>query len=329
MRKRDLVLILGGLPAALALLCAALYVGFDRESETLTDEVRSKAGGNFLRLPDGVVHYELAGPAPTYLDARTVVLIHGFSVPYYIWDPTFEALTQPERSGNAMPFRVLRYDLYGRGYSDRPDTIYDADLYDRQLLGLLSGLGIVGSKGSKGPVDLVGLSMGGPIAVTFADRHPELTGKLVLVDSAYHGARQPSLWLSTPYLGEFYMTVSVAPSLPRAQLADFYDPSRFPDWPDKYRVQMQYRGFRRALLSTLLHFAGRDVQEEFARVGKSGRPVLLVWGKDDATVPVAAAQDILKAIPQAELHVIEEAAHLPHYERPERVNPVLMEFLRR
>ena len=316
MRKRDLVLLFGVLPAVLALLCAALYVGFDRESETLTDAVRSQVRGSFLRLPDGVVHYELAGAPPTVLDARTVVLIHGFSVPYYIWDPTFEALAQ-------AGFRVLRYDLYGRGYSDRPDATYDADLYDRQLLGLLSGLGI------KGPVDLVGLSMGGPIAVTFADRHPERTGKLVLLDSAYHGAREPSLWLSTPYLGEFYMAVSVAPSLPRAQLADFYDPSRFPDWPDRYRVQMQYRGFRRALRSTLVHFAGRDVQEEFARVGRSGRPVLLVWGKADATVPVAASEQIRKAIPQAELHVIEEAAHLPHYERPEKVNPILMEFLRR
>jgi pimeloyl-ACP methyl ester carboxylesterase len=315
MRMRNWVLLLGGLPTLLALLCGALYIRLDRETETLSDDIRSKAGGNFLRLPDGVVHYEMTGPAPHVLDARVVVLIHGFSVPYYIWDPTFEALTE-------AGFRVLRYDLYGRGYSDRPDTIYDDDLYDRQLLGLLSGLGI------EGPVDLVGLSMGGPIAVTFADRHPERAGKLVLVDSAYHGARRPSFWLSTPYLGEFYMTVSVAPSLPRGQLGDFYDPSRFPDWPDKYRVQMQYRGFRRALRSTLLHFAGRDVREEFARVGQSRRPVLLVWGKTDRTVPVAVTREVLKAVPQAELHVIEEAAHLPHYERPEKVNPILMEFLR-
>ena len=109
MRKRDVMLTLVGLPAVVALLCAALYTGFDRESETLTDAVRSQVSGSFLRLADGVVHYELAGPPPTVLDARTVVLIHGFSVPYYIWDPTFEALAQ-------AGFRVLRYDLYGRGY---------------------------------------------------------------------------------------------------------------------------------------------------------------------------------------------------------------------
>lgn len=316
MRKLNLVLMFGSVLAALILLSAGAYVSYDQETLPLTEEVRKKAPGSFLRLPDGVVHYELAGPPPRQADVRTVVLVHGFSVPYYIWDPTADALA-------AAGFRVLRYDLYGRGYSDRPDATYDADLYDRQLLGLLDGLGIAG------PVDLVGLSMGGPIIVTFADRRPERTGKLALVDSAYHGARSLDLATATPYVGEFLMTVTTAPALPESQLDDFYDPSRFPDWPAKYRVQMQYKGFRRALLSTLRHFAGRDVEPEFARVGQSGRPVLLLWGSDDLTVPVEITADIRKAIPQAELHVIEEAAHLPHYERPEAANPILIEFLKR
>jgi pimeloyl-ACP methyl ester carboxylesterase len=55
------------------------------------------------------------------------VLIPGFSVPYVIWDPTFEDLVE-------KGFRVLRYDLFGRGYSDRPDAIYDLELFDRQLM---------------------------------------------------------------------------------------------------------------------------------------------------------------------------------------------------
>lgn len=316
MRKLDLVLIFGSVPAALILLSVGAYFLLDQETLDLTDEVQQKAPGSFLRLPDGIVHYELAGPSPTRTDVRTVVLVHGFSVPYYIWDPTFEALV-------GAGFRVLRYDLYGRGYSDRPDATYDADLYDRQLLGLIEGLGI------NGPVDLAGLSMGGPIVVTFADRRPERVRALVLVDSAYHGARSAGPLTLTPYLGEFLMTVSTAPSLPRSQLTDFYDPSRFPDWPDKYRVQMQYKGFQRALLSTLRHFAVRDVEAEFARVGKSGRPVLLLWGEADQTVPVAVTKEILKVIPHAELHVIEEAAHLPHYERAEVVNPILIDFLQK
>ena len=58
--------------------------------------------------------------------ARTVVLVHGFSVPYYIWDSTTTALA-------AAGYRVVRYDEYGRGLSDRPNVDYTADLYDRQL----------------------------------------------------------------------------------------------------------------------------------------------------------------------------------------------------
>ena len=242
MRKWEVAqwaMIFGSVPATLLLVFAVTYLHYDTETANLTEEVRQTAGGSFVRLPDGVVHYELAGPP----EARAVVLVHGFSVPYYIWDPTVAALVH---SG----FRVLRYDLYGRGYSDRPNVAYDADLYDRQLLGLLSAL-----------------AMGVPIVVTFADRHPERVRALVLLDSSYHEARRPTLWLGAPLLGEYYMTVLVAPSLAEGQLADFFQPERFPDWPEKYRVQMQYKGFRRALLSTMRDYMGRDVRGEVERVG--------------------------------------------------------------
>ena len=92
------------------------------ESRVLDDEARRSVAGDFIRLPDGMVHYELDGPP----DGQAVVLVHGFSVPYYIWDPTFPALV-------AAGFRVLRYDLFGRGYSDRPDLPYTMDLFVRQL----------------------------------------------------------------------------------------------------------------------------------------------------------------------------------------------------
>jgi len=115
--------------------------GLDADTQGLDAEARSGAPGQFIELTEGTVHYELAGPS----HAQTVVLVPGFSVPYRIWDPTFEALV---RAG----FQVLRYDLFGRGYSDRPDTQYNQDLFDLQLSNLLEALEI------NKPVDLVGLS---------------------------------------------------------------------------------------------------------------------------------------------------------------------------
>jgi pimeloyl-ACP methyl ester carboxylesterase len=301
-----LVVLLG----AVAVL-AGIYCHFDEETEILTPAVRQAAPGSFVQLPDGVVHYELAGPKET----ETVVLVHGFSVPYYLWDPTFDALVK-------AGFRALRYDLYGRGYSDRPDVEYNADLYDRQLIELLDALEI------RGRANLVGVSMGGPIVVAFAVRHPERVRTLSLFDPAYLTGRKPPFRLRAPLLGEFTMDVFVAPTLAEGQLNDFFHPERYPEWPDKYRPQMRYQGFRRAILSTIRQYLTIDDREEYRAIGRSKMPVLLVWGKADQDVPFSVGADVLRAIPQAEFHPIEGAAHIPHYERADLVNPILVNFLR-
>jgi pimeloyl-ACP methyl ester carboxylesterase len=312
MRRTISSKIAGGFLGALLVALPGAYFHYDTETENITDAVREKSGGSFIVLPQGAVHYQLGGP----VDGPTVVLVHGFSVPYYIWDPTFDALTK-------AGFRVLRYDLYGRGFSDRPAVRYDTNFYDQQLSGLLDALKITGA------VDLAGLSMGGPIVATFASRHPERVRSLVFVDPAYSTGREPPFSVRAPRVGEYYMTVFIAPSLAESQLEDFYRPEKFPDWPDKYRVQMRYKGFRRALLSTMRDFSGRDVSSDYARAGQGGRPVLLIWGEADQTVPLKVSEQLRKAIPQAELHIIKEAAHLPQYERPEVVNPILIDFLKR
>ncbi|HEY2381673.1 MAG TPA: alpha/beta hydrolase, partial [Terriglobia bacterium] len=66
-----------------------IYAIWDPEKITLDAATRSRLPGQFAQLADGYTHYELGGPA----DAPLVVLAAGFSVPYYIWDPTFKALT--------------------------------------------------------------------------------------------------------------------------------------------------------------------------------------------------------------------------------------------
>ena len=302
--------VVAGLLLAAAVFLVAAYVYRNQEWSTLDDNARRGASGSFVRLGDGVVHYELAGPAT----GRTVVLVHGFSVPYFIWDPTFEALV-------ASGHRVLRYDLYGRGLSDRPDARYDADLYDRQLVQLLDALGI------QEPVDVAGVSMGGPIAVDFAVRHPERARTVTLVDPAYRTGEALPWEVRTPVLGEWLMAVMVAPSLPEGQLDDFHDPHGREAYVARYRAQMRFEGFRRALLSTLRASAGKDDGESFRALGASGKPVLLVWGREDRSVPFTRSDDVTRAIPRAEFHPVDQAAHIPQYERADVTNPILLAFL--
>ena len=72
---------------------------------------------------------------------------------------------------------------------------------------------------------------------------------------------------------------------------------------------------------------GMDATAEYGAVGKLKLPALLIWGREDKTVSAADIQQIEELIPGIEYHTIEEAGHIPQYERPEVVNPLLINFL--
>jgi pimeloyl-ACP methyl ester carboxylesterase len=285
------------------------------ETKRLNDDTRRSAGGSFIQLPDGVTHYELSNPN----DARVVVFVHGFSVPYFIFDPTFEFLT---RSG----FCVLRYDLFGRGFSDRPRARYNIDLFAKQLADLLDALRF------SRPVNLVGLSMGGPITATFTARHPERVKSLTLVDPA--GVRPVSLTptlraVKLPGIVEAIFGLVGGDSMIKSAARDFYDPEMVGFFLDKYKVQMQYKGFKRAILSSIRNNMLGSFIGAYRSVGGMNKPVLAVWGRNDMTVPFEYSADLRAAIPNVEFHAIENSGHIPHYEKPDEFNRILLEFLKR
>jgi len=303
-------LALWGTFAGVALL-VAYVVGRNPEQTTLDAAARAAGGGQYATLSGGITHYDITGPA----DGAPVVLVHGLSVPYYIWDPTVAALS-------AAGYRVLRYDLFGRGFSDRPDVVYDADLYDRQLSDLLDSTGV------RGPVHVMGLSFGGLVSATFSGRHPERVRTLTLVDPAAGDFGQLPWYLRMPVVGPVLWQALAVPGMAEGQLTDFFEPSRWPDWVDRYRVQMQYRGFGRAIRSTIMSASTIDIDAVYAAVGRHGFPVQLVWGVEDRTVPIALSARVRQAIPRVQYHPVERAGHLPHMERADVVNPLLLDFLR-
>ena len=288
-----------------------IYRFADPEQLEIDSSVRQTVAGEFASLSDGYTHYQLGGP----VNGRVVVLAAGFSVPYYIWDPTFESLA-------GAGFRVLRYDYYGRGYSDRPYISYNDDLYIRQLDQLLHVLHI------PEPVDLVGISFGASVITNFADKYPERVRSLVYFDPSIrrpHGttllADFPSVWsYLTVLFDERYWATS--------QLDDFFHPERFPDWPTRYREQLRYRGFRLARLSDFVSNAEVDQGDQLKRVGEHPRPVFVIWGKEDQTVAFEESEWFMTTLPHASLLAVESAAHLPQWEQPEVVHPQLIRFLR-
>lgn len=303
------------LPLAIAMVVLALLVGVvaygewkNPEKLTLDATARAEAPGRFITLSPGTTHYDISGPD----SGRVVVLVHGFSVPYYIWDSTVAGVT-------AAGYRVLRYDLYGRGWSDRPDVAYDGALYDAQLGELLDSLRIPGS------VDLVGLSFGGFVTAHFTANHPERVRTLTLVDPMAERSVLPGI-MQVPVVGAWLWKVRAVPGMADNQLSDFLHPENYPTWPDQYRPQMRYKGFGRALLSTVAMASRVDFDTLYAGVGRTGVPALLLWGKQDETVPLALADVVRRGIPSVEFVPVDSAGHLPHIEQAQLVNARLLDF---
>ena len=92
---------------------------------------------------------------------------------------------------------------------------------------------------------------------------------------------------------------------------------------------MQFKGFKRAVLSTIRNNMLGSFMSVYRELGKIDRDILLFWGRNDNTVPFEHSRDLRPALPNAEFHVIENCGHIPHYEKPEEVNPILLDFLSR
>lgn len=296
----------------LVLLFALPYFIFDGEKYILDESTRNNAPGNFIKLSQGFTHYEIVGPA----DGAPVVLVHGYSIPYFLWKDTARQLGE-------AGFRVIMYDMYGRGYSDRPESVYNPDLFDSQLLELLDALKI------NDKIYLAGISMGGAVSADFTARHPERVNKLIMISP--FGLPQELGFLAemikAPFIGEYMMAVA-GDRVMKARLdKNFYKPRNIESIRPLYIEQMKYKGYKRALLSTMRHFMSLDFTPVFNKVGRLDIPVLLIWGRKDAVVPFELSRNIIKAVPKAEFVPLDNNGHVPTLENPDLISQIMIEFL--
>ncbi|MBE7535159.1 MAG: alpha/beta hydrolase [Anaerolineales bacterium] len=285
------------------------------EIEILDAAIRASTGGTFIQLSDGITHYEIGGSEAN----APVILIHGFSVPSFIYDPTFKFLSQ-------AGLQILRYDLFGRGLSDRPPVRNNLDFFLRQLTELMEALRFTRK------VHLVGLSMGGLIASAFAVRRSERIASLVLIDPSGAKALDDSWALGfarIPVLSEIVFGQLGERILVNGAAKDLYGPVLVARLQEQFRLQMRYRGFTRSILSTIRNGMLDAHLDIYRALGKLDLPTLLFWGRNDRTIPFEQSDLLRQAIPNIEFHIIEDCGHIPHYEKPNEVNPILLNFLRR
>ncbi|MCP4723615.1 MAG: alpha/beta fold hydrolase, partial [bacterium] len=88
------------------------------------------------------------------------------------------------------------------------------------------------------------------------------------------------------------------------------------------------KGFQKAILSTIRNFFRGDFTEYYEKIGELGTETLLIYGTEDKTISSSTIEKIREKIPQTKYVAIPEAGHIPQYERPDLVDPVIIDFLK-
>ena len=220
------------------------------------------------------------------------------------WQPYLEALAQSHK--------VYAPSLPGFNGTPRPPWVSTITDVAHFTLDMVRTLGL-------GQHVLIGSSMGGWVAAEMAamDNH-QLRG-LVLVDAV-------GLKPQRSDIAEIFMVGSDT----RLKLR-FYDTSQVPDY-EQYTREMSPEEVN-------LDHANREMASRLCwrpymhnpslshYLGKVSTPSLVIWGKQDAIVPVECAEIYQKALPNATLKVIDNCGHSPQVEKPQEFQSAVAEFL--
>jgi 2-hydroxymuconate-semialdehyde hydrolase len=245
-----------------------------------------------------------------------LVLLHGVGGSIYDWRHLIRPLSESHR--------VIAIDLLGAGESDMPeDADYSVAAQARRVKGLMDLLGAERAS-------LVGNSYGGGIALRLAQDWPDRVDHLVLINSVCYVEHVPA-----------YVTLARAPcaewaaeTVPLGKVTRWVLRGCIPtigilseEELDTYIAEVRAPGRRAAIVRVVRAVVPPDPSEFESRLKSIRAPALLIWGREDKTVPVELGRRLAKELPNARLVEL-DAGHVPNQECPEKVLPLLEEFLR-
>ena len=244
-------------------------------------------------------------------EGEPVVLLHGLGSVKENWQSQLQALSKTRF--------VVAWDARGYGASDDYDGELDfAADFSTDLLGVLDDLGIARAH-------LVGLSMGGMIAQCFYFLHPQRVATLTLADTFHSFAALGHQAV------EGFRAARLRPLLEGKEPADLAaaaaDAMLAPGAPREARDTLvaSLAGLRKASYVKTVEALLR--QPPVGRLEDIEVPTLVLTGELDRLAPVAVAQDMVRKIPNAELHVVVGSGHLSNLECPADFNAAVGRFL--
>lgn len=282
-------------------------------------ELRKEVGGRYLRLPEGLTHLVDEG----HESQATILLVHGATVPH--WE--FDRLVPPLR---AQGWRIVRFDLFGHGLSDRPAVDYDFQLFLEQALAVVDALG-TGRR-----LTVLGHSFGAALAAAIAHQRPAVVERLVLV-APLLDFMASSVWpwlFGLPGVGAPLMRWIGLPALERRRERRYAAIGAEALTP-RFVAEARAAGYTRALASMFARRTLGDQREHYRRLGAGTgadeaagqstgeREILVVAGTADRVVPLRDVARVRALLPPHRYLELADAEHNLLLTHPERVAAAL------
>lgn len=265
-------------------------------------KVSEMCKGGIAQVNGAGLNYEIQG------EGEVVVLIHSGFTDLRLWDEQFDFFSKY--------FKVIRYDIRGFGKSDTPKGSFSSF---QDLRGLLSYLEIE-------KVNLIGVSMGGSIAIDFTLEYPELVDSIILSGSSLNG------YEITPDEASEKRSITGISIAKRDE--KFNEAIDFmlndPMW--KQSKEEAHKHLKKMFMDTSLEWALEDwvipvMPYASERLGEMKKRALIIVGSEDS-IPILEIADVLnQQIISSEKVMIMGTGHLPNLDKPNEFNKIVLKFL--
>ena len=278
----------------IALLCAFGAAAFAQDATVKQTEIYGQK-----------IYYLEAGSGPD------VILLHGLGADRSSWSATVPAL--------AAKYHVYAPDQVGFGQSDKPAMNYRVGTLVDFLDAFYKKAGITRAT-------LVGNSLGGWVAMDFALAHPDKVNRLVLVDSAGYSSKRTGGPPLTRAMLEALNPSTLAGEKQLMALVfhnKMYASDQFAEQAFTAHLRKNDGYTIDRFIDSILR--GEDVVD--GRLGAIKAPTLIVWGREDALVPLAAGKALAEDIPGAASVILDGCGHVPQVECAAPFNAALLKYL--
>ena len=253
-----------------------------------------------------------------------VLLLHGLGCDHTTWAPVIAALSRR--------YTVIAPDLLGHGKSAKPRADYSVGGYANGMRDLLTVLGI-------DKVTVVGHSLGGGVAMQFAYQFPERTERMILVapggmgpdvTMAIRAVTLPGFHAAMGVVtlpGLRHLTTTALRALAASGVSRARDLDEVAAIVDSFKDRKARTAIRH-VVSHVVDWRGQVVTMADRAYLTAAMPMCVIWGTDDAVIPVRHAGNAAEMAPAAMVEVIANAGHFPHKDHPQRFVKIVNDFIR-